>query len=71
MVLLDHDEELEALAWEVRLDGSRIRGPAHHQEGGADGIPLPSKKKVIGPIKVHVDNEGIIYGLWRGERKLH
>ena len=26
-------------------------------------------KKVVGPIKVHVDNEGIIDGLWRGERK--
>ena len=27
------------------------------------------KKKVIGPIKVHVDNKGIIDGPWRGERK--
>ena len=26
-------------------------------------------KKVIGSIKVHVDNKGIIDGLWRGERK--
>ena len=26
-------------------------------------------KKVIGPIKVHVDNKGIIDGQWRGERK--
>ena len=25
--------------------------------------------KVIGPIKVHVDNKGIIDGLWRRERK--
>ena len=25
--------------------------------------------KVIGPIKVHVDNKGIIDGRWRGERK--
>ena len=25
-------------------------------------------KRVIGPIKVHVDNKGIIDGLWRGER---
>ena len=24
--------------------------------------------KVIGPIKVHVDNKGIVDGLWRGER---
>ena len=26
-------------------------------------------KRVIGPIKVHVDNKGIIDGLWRGERE--
>ena len=25
--------------------------------------------KVIEPIKVHVDNKGIIDGLWRGEKK--
>ena len=25
--------------------------------------------KVIGPIKVHVDNKGIIGASWRGERK--
>ena len=30
---------------------------------------LLKKKKVIGPIKVHVDNKGITDGLWRGERK--
>ena len=28
-------------------------------------------KKVTRPIKVHVDNQGIIDGLWRGERKMH
>ena len=26
-------------------------------------------KRVIGPMKVHVDNKGIIVGLQRGERK--
>ena len=26
-------------------------------------------KNVIGPIKVHVDNKGIMDGLWKGERK--
>ena len=26
-------------------------------------------EKVIGSIKVHVDNKGVIDGLWRGERK--
>ena len=26
-------------------------------------------KKIVGPIRKHVDNKGIIDGLWRGERK--
>ena len=26
-------------------------------------------KRVIGPIKVHVDNNGIVDGLWTGEGK--
>ena len=26
-------------------------------------------KKVIGAIKVHVDNKGFVYGSWRGRRK--
>ena len=26
-------------------------------------------KKLIGPMKAHVDNKGSIEGLWRGERK--
>ena len=26
-------------------------------------------RKVIGPVKVHVENKGIIDGLWRAERK--
>ena len=30
---------------------------------------MPPQKKVIGPIKGHVDNKGIIDGIWRGERK--
>ena len=50
-------------------DGGRIRGSAHHQEGGELTAFLCFLKKVVGPIKVHVDNKGIIYGLWRVERK--
>ena len=34
----------------------------------ADGIPLFAQESDW-PIKVHVDNKGIIDGLWRGERK--
>ena len=30
---------------------------------------MPSLKKVLGTIKVHVDNKGINDGLRRGERK--
>ena len=28
-------------------------------------------KKVIGPNKVHVDNKGIIDGLWKGRKEVH
>ena len=35
VVQLDCDEEMGAPAWDVRLDGGRIGGPANHQEGGA------------------------------------
>ena len=68
VVQLDFDEELGLFAWDVWLNGGRIRGPAYHQEEGADGLPL-SVKKVIAPIKVHVVNKGITDVLWRGERK--
>ena len=57
------------LAWDARLDGSRVGSSAHYQEGGADGIPFSLLKRGIGPIKVHVDNKRIIGGLSRGERK--
>ena len=50
------------------LNGGRIRGPAHYEEGGADGLLVPSKKSDW-PIKVHVDSKGITDGPWRGERK--
>ena len=59
VVQLDYDEELELFAWHVWLDGGRIRGP----EGGADGVPLPSQESSW-TTKVHVDNKGIIDGLW-------
>ena len=44
-----------AFAWDVRLDGGRICSPAHHQEGGADSIPLSSQESNW--IHVHVDNK--------------
>ena len=44
MVQLDYDEEMGLFAWDERLSGGRIRGPARHQEGGADGLLKPSEK---------------------------
>ena len=32
----------ETYAWDVWYNGCRIRGPAHHQEGGADGFLVSS-----------------------------
>ena len=40
----------------MQFDYEEELGPLH-------GICL--LKKVIGPIKVHVDNKGIVDGLWR------
>ena len=68
MVHLDYDEEL---------------GPLHGMYGSMEaelGVQRPTKraeltaflsilKKVTGPIKVHVDNKGIVDGLWKGESK--
>ena len=69
MVQLDFDEEL---------------GPLHGMYGSLEAefeVQRTFKRaeltaffclltKVIGPIKVYVDNKGIIDGLWRGE-KMH
>ena len=37
-------KRLGALAWDVRLDGSSIGGPANHQKGGADCFFMPSQE---------------------------
>ena len=68
-VQLDYDEELGLLhgmygsmeaAFEVQRTIKR-----------AELTAFCLLEKVIGPIKVHVDNKGIIDGLRRGERKMH
>ena len=41
---LDHDEEMGFSMGDVRLDGSRISGPANHEEGGVDGLLMPSQE---------------------------
>ena len=67
MVQLDHDEEMR---------------PMHGMHGTMDAelvvqrtiksaeltVLLCLFRKAIGPTMVHVDNEGIIEGLWRGEK---
>ena len=68
VVQLDYDEELGPLhgmygsmeaKFEVQRTMKRVELTAF----------LGLLKKVTGPIKVYVDNKGVIVGLWRGERK--
>ena len=68
VVQLDYDEELGPLrgmygSMEAEFEVQRIIKRAELTAF------LCLLKKVIGPIKVHVNNKGIIDGLWRGERK--
>ena len=68
VVQLDFDEELGLLhgmygLMEAELEEQRIIKSAELTAF------LCLLKRVIGPIKVHVDNKGIIDGLWKGERK--
>ena len=67
VVQLDYDEEMQPLhgmygsmeaEFEVQRTIKRAEVTAF----------LCLLKKLIGPIKVHVDNEGTFDGLWRGER---
>ena len=68
VVQLDYDEEMGPLKgmkgsveaeYEVQRTIKRLEMTAF----------LYLLKKVIGPIKVHVDNKGIIHGLRKGEKK--
>ena len=49
----------------VRVDGQWCSWI--NLEGSVDGLFVPPQKKVIGLTMVHVDNKGIIDGLWKGE----
>ena len=44
VVQLDFDEKMVSppFASDVRFSGGRIRDPAHHKEGGADGLLMLS-----------------------------
>ena len=68
MVQSDYDGELGPMQW--------VCGSMEAEFEVQRTIKMPEltaflclPKKMIGPIKVHVDNKGIIDGLWRGERK--
>ena len=68
VVQLDYDEEMGPLhgmygSMEAALEVQRTNNRADLTAF------LCLLKKVTGPIKVHVDNKGIIDGLWRGERE--
>ena len=68
VVQLDHDEEMVPLrgmygSMEAELEVQRTIKRAELTAF------LCLLKKVIGPIKVHVDNKGIMDGLWKGESK--
>ena len=66
----------------VRLHYDEEEGPLHGMHGTMEAAFEVQRtikraeltaifcllKTVIGPIKVHVDNKGVICGLWRGER---
>ena len=68
VVQFDYDEEMERLhgmygSMEAELEVQRTIKRAELTAF------LCFLKRVIGPIKVHADNKGIIDGLRRGERK--
>ena len=44
VVQLDYDEEMGAIVWDVWFNGGRTWDSAHHQEGRANGISMPSQE---------------------------
>ena len=54
---------------EQKCTGCNTGGTGFHQKSGVNGFLVSLFLKAIGPIMVHVDNKGIIDGLWRGEMK--
>ena len=71
---LDYDEEMEPLygmygSMEAEYEVQRtIKRAEHHQEGGADGLLMPSQES----DRTHqgaCDNKGTIDGLRKGEKE--
>ena len=82
--LLGNDGKWGACGWAlVQMDYDEEMGPLHGMYGSTEAefevqrtvkraeltAFLCLLKRVIGPIKVDVDNKGIVDGLWRGERE--
>ena len=44
VVQLDYDEEMGAIVWDVWFNGGRTWDSAHHQEGRANRISMPSQE---------------------------
>ena len=66
VVHLDYDEELGHLHWMYGSIEAEFEVQRTNKRAELTAF-LCLLKKVIGPIKVHVDSEGIFDGLWRGE----
>ena len=58
-VQLAHDEEVELLL--------RYSAPSR----GLRRPSFDSSQRIVGPTTAHVDNKGVIDGLWRGENEVH
>ena len=69
VVHLDYEEEMVPPAWDVWLNGGRIRGSAHHQEAGVDMPSCASSGKYVDPSKIHVDSKGTVDALRRGDKE--
>ena len=59
----------KAMLLRVHLDHDGELGPMHGVSGTMDAELEVQRTKVVGTTKVHVDNEGVTDGLWRGEMK--
>ena len=69
MVQLDSDEELGPLRGMYGSMEAEFEVQRTIERAELTAFLCLLKKVTAGPIKVHVDNKGIIDGLWRGERK--
>ena len=55
--------------WDVWFNGGRKRGPAYHQEGGADGLLMLSQESDWTHQGACGSNKGLIDGVRKGEKE--